>query len=143
MKKAIFLSGVMKMFTKVIEPRVSETDGAGHINNTTLPVWLESGRDEIFKLFTPDLSFDNWRCVILKMEVEYVSQIYYGYPVEVKTWVSDVGNSSFKLYEEIHQNNELCAIGKAVYVNFDFSAQQSQPISKEIRIELEKHKIIH
>lgn len=45
------------MFTTTITPRVSETDGVGHINNTTVPVWFEAGRHEIFKLFTPDLSF--------------------------------------------------------------------------------------
>ena len=28
------------MFTTPIVPRVSETDGAGHINNTVTPVWL-------------------------------------------------------------------------------------------------------
>lgn len=56
------------MFTTVIVPRVSETDGVGHINNTTIPVWFEAGREEIFKMFTPDLSFKNWRMVIIRME---------------------------------------------------------------------------
>ena len=64
------------MFETIIEPRVSETDGAGHINNTTIPIWLEAGRNKIFKLFTPDLSFDNWRCIILHASVDYVRQIY-------------------------------------------------------------------
>ncbi|SDH44745.1 hypothetical protein SAMN05216352_101319 [Alteribacillus bidgolensis] len=30
------------MFQKTIDPRVSETDGAGHFNNTIIPVWFES-----------------------------------------------------------------------------------------------------
>lgn len=44
-------------------------------------VW--SGRDGIFKLFTPSLSFDQWKCVIVKMEVEYLAQIYYGKEVTI------------------------------------------------------------
>ena len=44
------------MFTTPITPRASETDGAGHINNTVVPVWFEAGRREIFRIFTPDLT---------------------------------------------------------------------------------------
>jgi acyl-CoA thioester hydrolase len=127
------------MFTKKIDPRVSETDGAGHINNTTIPIWFESGRDEIFKLFTPDLSFENWKCVIIKMEVDYIAQILYGTPVTVKTWIAQIGNSSFEIYEELHQKGSLCAKGKAVYVNFDFQTPKSERIPDSIRSELEKH----
>lgn len=127
------------MFEKTIEPRVSETDGAGHINNTTIPIWFESGRDDIFRLFTPDLTFENWRCVIIKMNVDYVSQIYYGTPITVKTWISRIGKSSFDTYEEIHQNGTLCAKGGTTYVNFNFQTQQSETIPDGIRDQLTLH----
>lgn len=130
------------MFKKVIEPRVSETDGAGHINNTTIPVWFESGRDEIFRIFTPSLSFMEWKCVIVKMNVEYVGQIYYGSPVTVLTWISRIGNSSFEVYEEIHQDQKLCAKGNATYVNFNFSTQKSEPIPEEIKNKLKSHLLV-
>lgn len=127
------------MYREVIEPRVSETDGVGHINNTTIPIWLEAARNPIFKLFTPDHSFKNWRMIILNINVEYLSQIYFGEKVEVLTWVRKIGNSSLELYEEIHQGGTLCAIGKAVYVNFNVVEQQSEPIPVDIKKELEKH----
>ncbi|MBE4908619.1 acyl-CoA thioesterase [Bacillus luteolus] len=130
------------MFKKVIDPRVSETDGAGHINNTTIPVWFESGRDQIFRVFTPSLSFQEWKCVIVKMNVEYVGQIYYGSPVTVMTWISRIGNSSFEVYEEIHQDQKLCAKGNATYVNFNFVTQKSEPIPDEIRNELKPHLLV-
>ncbi|OLO27576.1 thioesterase [Alkalihalophilus pseudofirmus] len=127
------------MFHKTIDPRVSETDGAGHINNTTIPIWFESGRDEIFRLFTPDLSFSNWRCVIIKMNVDYVSQIYYGRPVTVHTWIARIGNSSFEVYEEIHQDGIVCAKGNSTYVNFNFETQKPEPIPDEIKKTLSEH----
>lgn len=127
------------MFETKIEPRVSETDGAGHINNTTIPVWLEAGRNEIFKMFTPDLSFENWRCIILHTAVDYVQQLYYGKDVIIKTWVESIGNTSFTLYEEVHQDGELCAKGKAVYVNFNLQTQKKEQIPDSIRQQLEKH----
>lgn len=127
------------MYRSKIEPRVSETDGVGHINNTTVPIWFEAGRNQLFKLFTPDSSFENWKMIILNMSVDYVDQIYFGRDVEIKTWVKRIGNSSLELYEEIHQENRLCAKGTAVYVNFNLQAQKSEPIPAQIRQELEKH----
>src|SRR5690625_2587654 len=97
------------MYETVIEPRVSETDGIGHINNTTVPIWFEAGRNEIFKLFTPDHSYDNWKMIILNMNIDYMNQIYFVENVIVKTWVKRIGNSSFQLYEEIWQGNRICA----------------------------------
>lgn len=127
------------MLETIIEPRVSETDGAGHINNTTIPIWFEAGRNKIFEMFTPDFSFDNWRCIILHTSVDFVSQLYYGHEAIVKTWVEKIGNTSFVLYEEIHQNGTLCAKGNAVYVNFNLQTQQKEPIPDAIRKQLEKH----
>ncbi|MDV2686108.1 thioesterase family protein [Alkalihalophilus lindianensis] len=127
------------MYQTTIVPRVSETDGAGHINNTTVPVWLEAGRHELFKLFTPDLSFEHWKMIIVKTTLEYVSQIYYGRDVEVKTWVKRIGNKSLELYEEIHQDGEVCAKNEAVYVNFNLETQQSEEIPDEIKEELKQH----
>ncbi|MFC3886053.1 acyl-CoA thioesterase [Bacillus songklensis] len=127
------------MFQTKIEPRVSETDGVGHINNTTIPIWFEAGRNEIFKLFTPDHSFNNWKMIILKMNVEYVSQIFFGKTVDVYTWVKRIGTSSLELYEEIHQDNILCAKGNVTYVNYNIKLQKSEPIPDEIKRELENH----
>jgi acyl-CoA thioester hydrolase len=127
------------MFETKIEPRVSETDGVGHINNTTIPIWFEAGRNKIFEIFTPDYSFDNWCCIILHTSVDYVGQIFYGKDVVVKTWVEKIGNTSFILYEELHQNGELCAKGNAVYVNFNFKTQSKVPIPDDIQRKLEEH----
>lgn len=127
------------MFVTTITPRVSETDGAGHINNTTVPVWFEAGRHEIFRLFTPDFSFHNWKMVIVKMQVDYVRQIYYGRDAEVRTWIQKIGTKSLVIYEEIHQDGEVCAKGSSTYVNFNFDKQTSEPIPEHIREQLLRH----
>ncbi|MFD1032468.1 acyl-CoA thioesterase [Metaplanococcus flavidus] len=129
------------MYETTIEPRVSETDGVGHINNTTIPVWFEAGRHEIFKLFTPDHSFENWKMIILNMNVTYKKQIHFGQDVLVKTSVSRIGNSSLELYEEIWQGDVLCVEGKVTYVNFNLQAQKAERIPDSIREELGKHMV--
>ncbi|GEN33600.1 MULTISPECIES: acyl-CoA thioesterase [Aneurinibacillus] len=127
------------MFKTIIQPRVSETDGVGHINNTTVPVWFEAGRNELFKIFTPDLSFANWKLVIVNTSIDYVSQIYYGKEVEVRIWVQKIGNSSLVLHEEMHQNDKLCAKSRTTYVNFNLAEQKSEPIPQQIREQLTEH----
>ncbi len=127
------------MYQTVIEPRVSETDGVGHINNTVIPVWLEAARNDLFRLFTPDLSFNDWKMIILNMNVDYVGQIYFGIDVTVYTWVKKIGNSSLQLYEEVWQDERLCVKGAVTYVNYDLKKQKSEPIPDLVRRELESH----
>lgn len=127
------------MYQKVLEPRVSETDGVGHINNTVLPVWFEAARNPLFSLFTPDHDFGKWKMIIVKTTLEFVKQIYFGQDVEIRTWVKKIGNSSLELYEELYQNDVLCAKNSVVYVNYDLTAQKSEPIPDAIREELSKH----
>jgi len=127
------------MFTTIITPRVSETDGAGHINNTVAPVWLESGRHEIFRMFSPDLAFDDWHVALVNMNVDYLAQIFWQHPVEVRTWVDHVGSKSFRLYEQIWQRDVLCVKDTVTYVHFDYRSQRSMAISDDLRSRLMQH----
>ena len=124
------------IFTKIV-PRVSETDGVGHINNVFVPIWFEAGRREIFRIFSPNLDFINWKLALVKVTVEYVDQLYLAENVEIKTGIEKIGNSSFTIKEEIHQTNRLCAKGEAIYVNYNFKEKKSEPISNEIRDKLQ------
>ena len=127
------------MFTTRIQPRVSETDGLGHINHTTIPVWFEAARKEIFKIVTPDLSFENWHAVVVNINVDYLHETYFGEEVTIHTWVEKIGNRSFVIGEELYQSNKLCAKGTATYVYFNPSTRKAETIPKPIREQLENH----
>ena len=129
------------IFTKIV-PRVSETDGVGHINNVFVPIWFEAGRREIFRIFSPKLDFINWKLALVKVTVEYVDQLYLAENVDVRTGIEKIGNSSFTIKEEIHQTNRICAKGQAIYVNYNFRDKKSEPISNEIRDRLESIKFV-
>ena len=129
------------IFTKIV-PRVSETDGVGHINNVFVPIWFEAGRREIFRIFSPKLDFINWKLALVKVTVEYADQLYLAEDVEVRTGIEKIGTSSFTIKEEIHQTNRICAKGQAIYVNYNFKDKKSEPISNEIRNNLESIKFV-
>lgn len=127
------------MIETPIIPRISETDGAGHINNTVIPIWFEGGRTEIFRLLTPDLDFKNWRVALVNMNVDYLAQTYFQDPAVVRTWVDKVGTKSFTLYEELWQGARLCAKGTATYVYFNYDDQEAKPVPENVRVALLTH----
>ncbi|MBB5703936.1 acyl-CoA thioester hydrolase [Ochrobactrum daejeonense] len=120
----------------IITPRVSETDGCGHINNTTLPVWFEAGRRRIFEAITPSMNFSDWKLSLVEMNVSFLKQIYLNADVEISTWVSKLGNKSLTIRETASQNGVICAKGAIVYVYFDYQAQQSLRIPDDVRVRL-------
>ena len=127
------------MIETPIIPRVSETDGAGHINNTVIPIWFEGGRTEIFRVLTPDLDFKNWRVALVNMNIDYLAQTYFQDPAVVRTWVDKVGTKSFTLYEELWQVTRRCAKGTATYVYFNYDDQEAKPVPENVRVALLTH----
>lgn len=127
------------MFTYQVEPRFSETDALGHINNTVVPVWFEQGRTPIFQLFNPDLALNKWNLILKKMDVDFVAQIYLYSPVEIRTSLSAVGNTSMTIHQEVWQKDQLVAQGDCVMVHFDYEQQAKAPIPREVKEKLLQH----
>jgi acyl-CoA thioester hydrolase len=127
------------MWTLHVQPRFGETDALGHINNTVLPVWFEDARTPAFRLFTPDLNPADWHLIIAKIDVEFVGELFYGKEVEVRSWISKLGNSSMTFHHEAWQDGKLGARGSAVMVHFDHTNKCSVAIPEAIREELSQH----
>ena len=71
-------------------------------------------------------------------EYNYLDQIFFGYDVEVRTYITKIGNSSFTIYQEVWQNGTIRANGSTILVYFDFIKQESQTIPPEIREKLQE-----
>lgn len=127
------------MYTLKIQPRFAETDALGHLNNATLPVWFEQARTPIFKLFIPTLAINDWNLILAKIEIDFVREIFYGNEVEINTTIQRIGNSSFVVYQEVWQQQQLAAKGLATMVHFDHDTKKSRPIPESIRTALGEH----
>ena len=115
------------MFHYETEPRFSDTDALGHINNTVYPVWFEQARTPVFRIFHPSL------------EIDLKAQCYWATPVKVRSGIGKVGNSSFEVIQEAWQNGVLVARGVTVLIHFDYETQKSVPIPEAVRSELAVH----
>ncbi|MDR0718418.1 MAG: acyl-CoA thioesterase [Treponema sp.] len=129
------------MFTTIVEPRFGDVDGLGHINNTTPAIWFEEARNPVFRLFSPNLeiSAESWRLIMAHTDFDFVDELFYPNKVEVRTFVSKIGNKSFTVLHEAWQDGRLCVKGSAVMVYYDFAKKKSEPIPEEIKKSLAEH----
>ena len=126
------------MLTTKITPRVSETDGVGHINNVYVPIWFEAGRRKIFEIFSPNLSFKKWKLALVNINIDYRDQLFLSDEVCIRTWITKIGNSSFQIAEKVEQTGRICAEGQATYVNYNFSTKVAEVLPPNVRLALEK-----
>ncbi|SFX74513.1 acyl-CoA thioesterase [Marinospirillum alkaliphilum] len=132
------------MFIYPITPGFTDTDALGHINNTRVPVWFELARNDVFRLFTPDLDPKKWQLILARIEVDFVGELFYGRDVEIRTWIERIGKSSFTVTQEAWQQDaagasNLGARGKAILVHYNFAEGASMPLEGELRQRLEQH----
>lgn len=127
------------MFEFHIDPRFSETDALGHINNTVLPVWFEAARADLFRLVHPRLTRDDWPMILASIKVDFIDQIHLGGGVTIRTGIQKIGTKSFTVEQQAFQHDKLVARGEAVLVWFDYRQQASQPIPEEVRLLLQPH----
>lgn len=130
------------MFSEVLQPRFSDTDALGHINNTVFAVWFEGARQGVFKIFTPELNLQQWPLIIASIKLDYHAQTQYGAEVEVRTYISRIGGSSFDVYQEAWQGGVKTVSGTAVMVQFDYAANAAKPISAEQKSLLSQHLLL-
>ncbi|WP_010325010.1 acyl-CoA thioesterase [Marinobacterium stanieri] len=127
------------MFSQTLTPAFYDTDGLGHINNTRLPQWFEGARNDLFRIFTPDLDTKKWELIMARIEVDFVGELFYGRDVEIRTFICKIGNSSFTVLQEAWQDGKLGARGKAYMVRYDFANGCAQSLTAEQKATLEVH----
>ena len=129
------------MWKKTVTPRFGDVDGLRHINNCMTPVWFELAREPVFRLFHPDLSkaLEDWKLIIAKITIDYVSQMRLGSDVEICTFIKKIGRSSATIYQEAWQDGQLGCKGEAVLVHYDFVNLKSLTIPDSIVSELLRH----
>lgn len=129
------------MFKSIIDVSSRDTDSLGHVNNTSLPLWFETSRNPFYKIFNPTMELNPkiWNLIMVHTEYDYLDQIYYGFEVEIRTYIEKIGNTSVTVYQEAWQNEKLRGTGRATLVYFDFNKQEKIIISEDIKKELNKH----
>lgn len=122
------------MFQHQITIRFKECDPLGHVNNVNYFAYFEEARNDIFRIFNPDLNIHDWNLIVASTQCDYIRELTYPQKVTVLTWIGHVGNSSFIVEQAIqNEDGHLAARGKAVLVHFDFKERKSIPLTTDIK----------
>ena len=127
------------MFSETFSPRFLETDGLGHINNSVLPMWFEGARNPVFKWFTPDLDMTKWKLMLATYTINFHAETHYHKDVEIRTYISRIGNSSFDVYQECWQDGAKTVSGTTTMVHYCHVEKKSLPLPNDIREQMQAH----
>lgn len=131
------------MFKTIISPSISDMNALRHVSNTVIPHWFESARSPLYTLFNPshDLTYKKWNLMLVHMDFNFIKPVYFGYDVEIRTYITKISKSSLTLSQEVWQNGQLRLNGNCVMLYYDYIKQESNLIPDNIRNKLMNHLI--
>lgn len=113
-----------------ITPRISETNLGGHIGAVVIPVWFEEAR---FAFINEILQGAGFRHFLVRYEIDFKKEIFYGTIAKIHTFVEKIGNRSIIFGQEVIQNGDICVIGKSVVVHIDSETCEAEYIPEETK----------
>lgn len=121
-----------KPFVTDIQVRFGDTDMLGHINNAAYVQYLEVARlkliEESQRQGYPRLSF-----VLAHISLDFRREIKLGQQVQVETWITRVGNSSFEMAYHILADGVVCTTARSIQVSIDPTKMASAPLPAAVR----------
>lgn len=107
--------------------RFNDTDGLGHVNNAVFAVMLEQGRSELAaEAGLPIGAAES--VVIVRLELDFVSEMSWPGAVRIETEVSRLGNRSFTLRQRLVCDGVVCGKALTVLVVMNRAARKAVSI---------------
>ncbi len=116
--------------------RWSDMDALGHVNNAVYFRYMELARVEWLVVSGFGLDPATEGPVIVNARCSFMKQLKYPGELEIRTYVSTPGRSSFETVYEIRRADQpdiLCAEGAAKVVWVDFALEKSAPMPAQLR----------
>jgi acyl-CoA thioester hydrolase len=117
--------------------RYNDLDGQGHVNNAVYSTFFETGRVTLFRDRDLQLLDTGENIVIVRIEIDYRSELHYPGIVDIGTRVLKIGRTSFRLGAGVFDGERCVATSEAVIVLMDDITRQAKPLSPKIRAWLE------
>jgi acyl-CoA thioester hydrolase len=119
--------------------RFSDVDAVGHVNNAIYLTYFEVARINYLK----DILSWNLRengIIVGRNEVNYLKPIILDDEIACYVRTTRIGNSSFDVMQVLVKSTpngeEICTVGKAVCISYDYSANKSIPIPGRERMRM-------
>ena len=120
-----------------IQPRYSDYDSRGHVNNAVYLTYFEIGRVHAW-LAATDSADPNF--IIAEARITYRSPAMLGEPLVIEVTTSEIRNKawvwSYRVLDE--RDGRVVAEGATTQVMYDYEQHRSVPIPDELRAALER-----
>ncbi len=131
---------IIKKFTSNFKTRFRDIDGMKHVNNAVFATYLEIARSEWYDSLVNDLKPEDFSFILARIEIDYLQPINLHTEIEVKMWVSKIGNKSwaFKYHIVEKSSDVIFAKARSVQVGYNYEEMHSTPLSQEFKQKLNK-----
>lgn len=125
-----------------IQLRFNDFDALGHVNNSIYLSFYDLGKTSYFADVLPEASITKEiGVVIADIHVTFLLPVFPDEKVAVETAVTEIGNKSFKLLQQLvdTETKEVKCVAKTVMVCFDAKTKSTRTISDEWRKAIEEY----
>jgi acyl-CoA thioester hydrolase len=113
--------------------RYGDTDRQGHVNNAVFATLLETGRIEVLRDATAQLTEDGREWVIARLTLDFLGEILWPGVVDIGTRVQRVGRTSVGMEQALFQQGRIVARAETVIVQTDVVSRRPAPLSDDAR----------
>ena len=114
--------------------RFRDTDLNGHVNNAVFATFCESGRVHVLHEVLGPARVEGTYFVIVRLAIDFKSELFYPGKVRCGTWLSSVGRSSLGFAQALlADDGRLVGTADAVVVLMDQATRRPAPIEGKLR----------
>ena len=113
--------------------RYGDTDRQGHVNNAVFATLLETGRIEVLRDATAQLTEDGREWVIARLTLDFLGEILWPGQVDVGTRVQRIGRTSVGMEQALFQDGRIVARAETIIVQMDNETRRPAPLSETAR----------
>ena len=108
--------------------RLADVDHQGHVNNAVHAVLYTNGRYQFFQQHVRQHAAKTDLFAMVKLTIEYLSEMHYPGEVECGTQVRRVGRSSITFGQALFKDGKCAAVAEAVMVLLDARTRRPKPL---------------
>jgi acyl-CoA thioester hydrolase len=118
--------------------RLSDLDHQRHVNNAVHPGLFTNGRYALIQGRLREFVEPTDAFALVKITIEYMSEMHYPGEVDVGTLVRRIGNSSVTFGQAIFYNGKCAAVAEAVMVMLDGNTRRPKQMPAALAAALRK-----
>ncbi len=113
--------------------RYGDTDRQGHVNNAVFATLLETGRIEVLRDATAQLTEDGREWVIARLTLDFLGEVLWPGQVDIGTRVQRIGRTSVGMEQALFQDARIVARAETVIVQMDAGTRRPVELSDTAR----------